>query len=54
MMIPTAVLLMLRIVFTILGLFAFPDEFKNCSFNVFEELCWDFDEDFIESVDCLW
>ena len=23
------------------GFFAFPDEFENCSFHVFEELCWD-------------
>jgi hypothetical protein len=34
--------------------FFFPDVFENCSFHVFEELCWDFDGDFIESVDCLW
>jgi hypothetical protein len=34
--------------------FAFPDGFENCSFPVFEELCWDFDGDCIESVDCLW
>ena len=25
--------------------FASPDEFENCSFHVFEELCWDFDGD---------
>ena len=36
------------------GLFAFPDEFENYSFHVFEELCWDFDGDCIESIDCLW
>jgi hypothetical protein len=23
------------------GFFAFPDEFENCSFDVFEELCWE-------------
>ena len=34
--------------------FAFPDEFENCSFHVFEELCWNFDGDRIESIDCLW
>jgi hypothetical protein len=34
------------------GLFAFADEFENCSFHVFEELCWDFDEDCFESIDC--
>ena len=36
------------------GFFAFPDEFENCSFHVFEELCWDFDGDSIESIDCFW
>jgi hypothetical protein len=34
--------------------FCFPDEFENCSFHVFEELCWDFDGDCIGCVDCLW
>ena len=48
-----AVLLWLRIVFAILG-FAFPDEFENCSFHVFEELCWDFYGDCIEIVDYFW
>jgi hypothetical protein len=23
------------------GVFAFPDEFEDCFFHVFEELCWD-------------
>ena len=53
MVIPSAVLLLLSIVFAIVGI-AFPGEFENCSFYVFEELCWDFDGDYIESVDCLW
>ena len=35
------------------GPFAFPDEFEICSFQVFEELCWDIDGDCIESIDCL-
>jgi hypothetical protein len=54
--IPPAVLLLLRIGFAILFFFffAFPDEFENCSFHVFEELCWDFVGDYIESIDCLW
>ena len=30
--------------------FAFPCEIEYCSFNVCKELCWDFDEDCIESV----
>ena len=31
----------------------FPYE-VDCSFEIFEEFCWDFDEDCIESVDCFW
>jgi hypothetical protein len=31
--------------------FCFPHEIVNCSFCVFEELCWTFDGDIIESVD---
>ena len=54
MLIPPAVLLLLRIVFAIVDFSAFPDEFENCSFHVFEEVCWDFDEDCIQSVDGLW
>jgi hypothetical protein len=33
--------------------FAFEDEFENCFFHVFEELCCDFNGDYIESIDCL-
>ena len=40
---PPAVILLLRIALAILEFFAFPDEFQNCSFLIFEELCWDFD-----------
>jgi hypothetical protein len=54
MLIPPEVLLLSRIVFAILGFWAFPDEFENCSFHVFEEFCWDFDGDCVESVDCFW
>jgi hypothetical protein len=60
MMIPPALLLLLGIVFAIMVfclfvcLFAFPDEFENCYFHVFKELCWDSDEDYIESIECLW
>ena len=28
--------------------------FENCFSHVFEELCWDYDGDCIESVDCIW
>jgi hypothetical protein len=63
MVIPPAVILLLRIDFSILFFclfvclfvcFAFPDEFENCSFLVFEELGWDFQGSCIESVYCLW
>ena len=54
MVIPPAVLLLLKIVFAILFFFSFPDEFEKCSSHVFEELCWDFDGGCIESIDCLW
>ena len=54
MVIHTEVLLLLRIVFAILGFFALLDEFENCSFHIFEELCWDFAGNCIESVDCFW
>ena len=32
----------------------FPYEIENWSFHAFEESCWDFDGDCIESVDCFW
>ena len=34
--------------------FAFPYQVEYCSFQVCEELCWDFDGDCIDSVDCFW
>ena len=36
------------------GFFVFPYEVDYCSFNVFEKLCWEFDGDCIESIDCFW
>jgi hypothetical protein len=36
------------------GFFVFPFEIENCSFNVFENLCWNFDGDCVDSVDCFW
>jgi hypothetical protein len=53
MEIPPVVFILVRIVFVILS-FAFLDEFENCSFHVFEELCWDFDGNCIGSVNSLW
>ncbi|KAL6040188.1 hypothetical protein STEG23_030913 [Scotinomys teguina] len=36
------------------GFFVFPYEVENCSFQVCEDLSWDFDRNCIESVDCFW
>lgn len=33
------------------GFFDFSNKFENCSFYLCEELSWDFDGDYIESVD---
>ena len=52
MVIPLEVLLLLRIVFTIW--IYFQDKIENYSFHVFEELCWNFNKDYIESIDCFW
>jgi hypothetical protein len=35
------------------GYFLSPYEVDNCSFHVYEDLCWNFDGDCIESVDCF-
>ena len=35
-------------------IFVFPYEFEYCSFEVCEELWCDFDEEYIESIDCFW
>ena len=40
--------------FGYLRLFIFPYEVDYCSFKVCEELCWDFDGDCIEFIDCFW
>jgi hypothetical protein len=40
----------MRIIFAILGFFI-PNEFENCSFQLNEELSWNFDGDCIGSVD---
>jgi hypothetical protein len=42
MVIPSDVLLLLRIVLAILVFFVVPYEVENCYFHVFEELCWNF------------
>ena len=36
------------------GYFAFPYEVECCSFEVYEEFCWDSDGHCVESVDCFW
>ena len=35
------------------GFFVFAYEVDYCSFNVCEELCWDFYGNCIESIDCF-
>ena len=35
------------------GFFVLPYEEQYCSFEVWEELCWDFNGECIESVDCF-
>jgi hypothetical protein len=32
----------------------FPYKVENYSFHLCEKLCWNFDEDCIESADCFW
>jgi hypothetical protein len=46
-------LLLLFVCLFVCLFFAFPDEFENCSFHVFGEMCWHYDEDCTESLDCL-
>ena len=50
MLIPPELFLLLSLVFA----FFFLNEFQNCTFYVYEEMCCDFDGDCIESIDCLW
>ena len=55
MLIAPEVLLLFRIVLAILGfLFVFPYEVENLSVKVCEQLCWNFDGNCIQSVDCFW
>jgi hypothetical protein len=48
MTIPPEALLLLRILFAILIFFVSPYEIENSSFHVFEELCWNFEGDYID------
>jgi hypothetical protein len=54
MVITLEVFLLLKIVFPILSFLVFPYEIKTCYFHVFEESCWNFDGNCIESVDYCW
>jgi hypothetical protein len=47
------VLLLFRIALTILGFDMFSYETQNCCFKFCGELCWNFDGDSTESVDCF-
>ena len=49
---PLEVSLLYRTVLVILDFFSY--EVEYCSFKVYEELCWDFDGDCIESINCFW
>jgi hypothetical protein len=40
--------------FSYTGFFVFPYEIENISFKICEELCWNFDTNCIEYVDCFW
>ena len=53
MVMPPEVPLLYRIVLAILGFLFFPYEVEYCTFEVCEELCWDFGDDFILLVDCF-
>jgi hypothetical protein len=54
MVIPPEVLLLFKIFWAILRFLLFSYHIENCSFNTCEELCWNFDGDCGESVDCFW
>ena len=50
---PLEVPLLYSIVLAILG-FLFFHIVEYCSLKVYDEFCWDFDGDCIESIDFLW
>jgi len=45
MVIPSAIVLLLRIAYAILGVLPFQMNLRIVLFHVFEELCWDFGGD---------
>jgi hypothetical protein len=53
MVIPFTVILLCSILLTLLSYFVYvlPYEVENCSFKTYKELCWNFNENCIESVD---
>ena len=53
-MIPADVFLLLRMDFAILGFLLFHVKLHINFFRLNEELGWNFDGDYIESVDCFW
>jgi hypothetical protein len=36
------------------GFLIFPSEVENCSFEVCKKLCWSFDRNYTEFIDCFW
>jgi hypothetical protein len=53
-MIPLEVLLLYSLVLAIMSFLFFPYEVENCSFKVCKELCWNANENYIESIGCFW
>jgi hypothetical protein len=54
MLIRAKFLLFLRMVFAILGFLLFQMNLQIVLFNWIKKLSWNFDGDYIESVDCFW
>jgi hypothetical protein len=53
MIISPEVLLLLRIILAILGFLVFLMKLRIALSRSVNELCWNFDENYIESVDCF-
>ena len=51
---PLEVPLLYTIILANLGFFVSPYEVEYHYFKACKGLCWEFDEDYTESVDCFW
>ena len=47
-------LLLVRDVLSILSFLVLPYESENCFFDIYEEMCWNFGENYIECIDSFW